>query len=140
MKIEILKKVEYDVKYLKASMGVRYWEDAVVNDIEDEHGSLIPLKNGDRWEILIDVDTGTIQNWPLGTTASVHYKVCDDGTYQLLDENKEVVYEIEDYVPYCFCTKSSGYGDYVIMDIDGFGIIDNWKPKSIVSVLREEED
>ena len=30
------------VKYLRAECGVRYWEDATVNGVEDTDGKLIP--------------------------------------------------------------------------------------------------
>jgi hypothetical protein len=119
------------VKYLRAICGVRYWEDAKVNGVEDTNGNLMPCRDsdfhGDYWEPVIDLETGTVQGWPIGTTADIHYKVCDEGAYQLLDADKDVVAEIEGYVPEMMCPEDDGYGDYVIMKIDENGVIENWK-------------
>jgi hypothetical protein len=127
--MEIKLKVEktYDVKYLLASCGARYWEDTEVNGVEDTNGDLIPCREDDYWRPLIDLETGIIQNWEIGKAANVHYKVCDDGEYHLLDESKKKIITIEGYVPEIMCPEGEGYGDYVIMNIDENGKIDNWK-------------
>lgn len=125
------------VKFIRARCGVRYWEDATVNGVEDTDGSRIPCREGTaadndnlgggNWCPTIDLDTGIIENWPKGTTASIHYKVCDDGDYELLDEARNVVATIDGYVPSLMCPEGEGYGDYVIMEIDGDGRIAKWK-------------
>lgn len=82
---------------LKVSAGIRYLEDATVNGQQDisyelqEAGQApaMPLcvrRPGNNhcptdmwlWELEIDPDTGTVANWPAGTTAHAHYKVCDE--------------------------------------------------------------
>ncbi len=120
---------EMEVKYLQADCGVRYWEDAKVNGVEDTDGTLIPLRFRDRWRPLIDLDTGVIEAWPSGTVAEIHYKVCDDGTYTLLNEKSEKVAEIDGYVPEIMAPgdNDKGFGDYVVMNIDGSGKIANWE-------------
>ena len=125
------------VKYLRARCGVRYWEDGTVNGSEDPHGRLIPCRQGtaadnDRlgggnWCPTIDLETGRIEDWPEGTTADVHYKVCDDGDYELLDEDRNVVRAIAGYVPMIMCPEEKGHGDYVIMKIAPDGTIANWR-------------
>ena len=47
MKIILKIEKEFDVKYLKAKVGVRYWEDSRVDGVEDEDGDLIPCREGD---------------------------------------------------------------------------------------------
>jgi hypothetical protein len=127
MKLSLLRNVE--VRYLFASCGVRYWEDAKVNDVEDVDGTLIPCREGDRWAPLIEIDTGLIVNWKKGVVADVHYKVCDDGVYSLLDGEKQTIKKIEDgYVPAIMCPEGGGYGDYIIMKIDSDGRISGWRP------------
>lgn len=128
MKIEIVTKQSVEVKYLQAKCGVRYWEDASVDGVEDTDGTLIPCREGDLWSPLIELETGRILNWKQGVEASIHYKVCDAGEYMLLDAAKEVVKRIADYVPAIMSPKDSGYGDYVIMDVNADGVIQNWKP------------
>jgi hypothetical protein len=127
MKVKLKIEKEFEVKYLLAEVGARYWEDATVNGEEDTEGTLIPCRDGEYWKPLIDIETGVITNWDKGHTASIHYKCCDDGLYKLLDENKNEIKSIEGYVPKIMCPKENGYGDYVIMDIDRDGKIENWK-------------
>lgn len=125
-KLTVRVKTEVEVAYLKASCGVRYWEDARVNGVEDTEGKLIPLRKGDAWEPTIDLATGKIENWPQGTTAEIHYKVCDEGIYELLDAARQTVSRVDGYVIGMMCPAENGYGDYVIMKIDGTGQIEGW--------------
>jgi hypothetical protein len=113
--------------FLQAECGVRYWEDAAVNGVEDEDGSLIPMRVGDTWRPLIDLATGAVVGWPEGVTADIHYKVCDDGRYALLDADGERLRDMEGYVPGMLSPGGSGYGDYVIMKIGPDGKIENWR-------------
>lgn len=112
-------------RYLRASCGVRYWEDADVNGVEDPDGA-IPCRNGDYWVPLIELTTGRILAWPAGTVADIHYKVCDDGEYELLAADLAPILKIDGYVPSIMCPEGGGYGDYVIMKVDGAGLIENW--------------
>ena len=115
--------------YLEVDAGVRYWEDATVNDAEDEAGSLIPFRYGDRWKPVIRLADGVILDWPEGTTADVHYKVCDDGEYFLSDESlMHIAKYAGDYVPDDFlCHGDTGYGDYIIFKVGPSGAIEGWR-------------
>lgn len=150
-----------EIKYICANLGVRYWEDADIDGEEDisyeeqEKGAAprIPLavENPDarrkdenyRWVIKIDADTGDVIGWPNGVTADIHYKVCDDGTYWLEDENGNKYHEIDAYVPELFDFCDDSYGDYIIMTINKNGHIEEWYDKDelknrIDSFLEEE--
>jgi len=117
-----------NVKYLNACCGVRYWEDATVNGVEDKDGTLIPCKENIMWCPLIDIEKGQIIEWPIGTVASIHYKVCDDGSYTLFDKDMNIVaVRNNDYVPGIMCPGGDGFGDYVIMEIDENGFIADWE-------------
>ncbi len=127
-KIRIKQTVEHDVKYLSADCGVRYWEDGEVNGSpDDDENPKMPFASKGGWKILIDIDAGVIVDWPQGTTADVHYKVCDEGIYSLLDADRQQIRKIDGYVPSIMCPEGKGYGDYVIMKIDGVGKIANWQ-------------
>lgn len=129
MKIKLKIEKEFEVKYLQAKCGARYWEDSRINGVEDtEEGENIPCKEGDYWCPLIELETGKILNWEIGKTAEIYYKCCDDGFYSLLDEEKTIVKQVEGYVPEIMCPVENGYGDYVIMNIDENGQIQNWNP------------
>ena len=125
--IETKKTIPITVKYLRAECGVRYWEDATVDGVTDEDGALIPCRIAETWCPKIDLDTGIIDGWPEGRVASVHYKVCDDGRYSLLDADGRDVLTIDGYVPRIMCPAENGYGDYVIMEIGPDGKISGWK-------------
>ncbi len=127
MKISIKKKVNVDAKWLHVHAGVRYWEDATVNGVEDESGDLIPCRNGDYWEPRINIETGEIVNWKHGVKADIHYKVCDDGKYTLKDTEGNNIISKEDYVISSLSINDEGYGDYIIMTVDENGIIKDWK-------------
>lgn len=129
MKTKIKVEKEVEIKTLHVEAKVRYWEDSEVNGEPDtENGDNIPCKVGEIWELLIDVDSGKITNWTKGVTASIHYKVCDCCAWEIKDENGEVVMSVEnEYVPGTLCPKEQGYGDYIIMDINEDGLIEDWE-------------
>jgi len=125
-KVTVTVKKDVEVKSLIVNADVRYWEDSTVNGKEDEDGTLTPCRNGDCWNPTIDIETGIIVNWPVGTVANIHFKVCDAGIYQLSDPEGRVVKEIDGYVPKIMCPEGGGFGDYIIMKIDKNGKIENW--------------
>jgi len=127
MLVAVVKTVDVDIKTLLVEAGVRYWEDATVNGVEDTDGHLIPCRDGDLWKPIIDVETGVITNWAKGTVAEIHYKVCDAGIYKLTDASGEVYLEHEGYVRNMLCPEGNGYGDYIKMNVDADGKIANWK-------------
>lgn len=129
MKAVIKIEKEVELKTLVVEAGVRYWEDATINDKkEDDYGTNTPCKDGDLWKPIIDLETGVITNWQKGKTARVHYKVCDAGSYYLQDAEGNTVLSIEqDYVPDIMCPEGGGYGDYIKMSIDENGKIAKWK-------------
>lgn len=139
MKIKIKTIKEVEVKYLKVDAGVRYWDDATINGKEDTNGDLTPLRAGNRWVIVIDVETGIIKNWPKGTIADVHFKVCDDGIYHLIDENWNTIIIKEGYVPKILDLYRDSYGDYIIMKIDSTGMIKGWENDASLNDFEEEE-
>lgn len=126
MKATITIEKEVDVKTVLVKAGV-YWEDATISGIEDTDGDRIPCRVGNLWCPEIDIDTGVIINWVKGVKASVHYKVCDSGSYYVKDADGNVVLSREDeYVPNDLIPGK--YGDYIIMTIDENGKIAEWNP------------
>lgn len=154
MKIKRIIKTEQDVKYLKASMGVRYWVDCNYSedngntwnmnfpDTEEESERIKKLtpcvvtKNigyGDYGylELIIDLDEGKVLNWKDGFCLHTSYKVCDDGEYSFLDKDMNEVVNItkeykQYYVPDFLSIEDSGYGDYVNININGDGTIQHF--------------
>lgn len=124
-----------NAKYISVYAGVRYWEDSKLNDDYDETMKMPFIKSG-MWCPTIELATGKVMDWPIGNTASIHYKVCDAGSYYLLDDNGTRILGREDgYVPNKFlCHGDSGWGDYIIFKIDSDGYIQNY------TVPTPEED
>lgn len=139
MKAKIKTIQTFEITTLKVKAGVRYWEDATVNGKEDTEGELIPCRDGDYWCPVIDIDRGIITNWQQGVEADIHYKVCDDGTYELIDKDGDSVLTKEGYVPDILCPEEDGYGDYIIMQVNKDGSINSWKA-DLTDLLEEEED
>ena len=140
MKTEIKIKKEVEISTLIVDAGVRYWEDATVNGVEDTTGTLIPCRVGDRWQISIDIETGIITNWPKGVTAKTHYKVCNDGIYKLADKDGNVLLTKEGYVPNILEVSRDSYGDYLILNIGDNGKISNWNNNPDIQDFFDDED
>lgn len=155
MKIEFTEKVTKEIKYLRATMGVRYWQDcdystdgenwidAALDDTDEENDRMMEItpcvvkkdigyKPSEYWELVIDIDNGKVVNWPENYDfwVNTHYKVCDDGEYVFLDKDFKEVVNITDkydqyYVPDFLALEDSGYGDYVYLNIDNKGNIEH---------------
>ncbi|MDR2857569.1 MAG: hypothetical protein LBV50_06950 [Novosphingobium sp.] len=124
---------EKQATHLEVEAEVRYWEDANVNGVIDDDGTLIPGRDGDIWKARIDLDAGRIVGWPEGIEARIHYKVCDQGEYWLTDAAGARIAKWRSfYVPDEFlCPGDSGYGDYIIMDVAADGSIAKWSRPAI---------
>ena len=128
--------------YLEVCAEVRYWEDATVNGTEDTDGTLIPCREGRYWTPTIRLADGLVMDWPQGTTADIHYKVCDAGEYWLLDEARDRVAKWAGfYVPNEFlCHGDEGYGDYIIFKVGTDGLIEKYQTPSVEMVCECKED
>ena len=85
------------------------------------------------WEPIISLTEGKVTDWPDETEADIHYKVCDQGEYWLLDENKKRIAKWKShYVPNSIlCVGDNGHGDYIIMSINNEGVIEGWDAPEI---------
>lgn len=121
-----------EIKYVRVRAGVRYWEDTDINgESDDDENPRMPLVqeiDGEKnWVFDIDIKTGKIKDWPKGTTAETHYKTCDDNTISFIGHNGKVLREVNCYVPGFLAIEDSGYGDYIIINIDGDGKINGFR-------------
>ena len=132
MKAKILVEKEIEISTILVTLPVRYGEEDIPNDF--------PLRDGDIWKARINVDSGVIENWPQNPRfqqCSLNMKVCDEGTYRLLDVDGKNVASIEqNYVPNGVI--HGGYGDYVELNIDG-GRITNWPKRPDLSAFFDKE-
>ena len=158
MKINIIKPVEIEAKFLKVRAGVRYPEDSEFIEAEndrkvnyisdDEENPKMPFieveydKCGHKkfyWTPTIDLENGVIVNWPKGVKVHVFYKVCDDFECTVYDEYDNEVLHYEGYVPDFMAIEEEGYGDYINMIIDENGCIQKWNiTSSDIQSLMED--
>lgn len=128
VKVPIIQEVE--IGRVRIIVPVHYDDEQMPNEF--------PFRNGNSWNILVEIDTGKIINWPKGKDADVHLKVCDSGVYELLDINQFPLAKIDDgYVPHGVVPGS--YGDYVEMTIVD-GIITNWPESPNVDAFFEKDE
>lgn len=120
---------EVDITHVRLSVAVRYEEEDMPNDF--------PFREHDMWNPVIEMATGKIVDWPKGLAHDLHMKVCDQGSYHLVDASGVTVLSIEnDYVPNDLIPGE--FGDYIEMKIDEDGVITNWpKNPSIDSFMTE---
>lgn len=125
--------------HLHVEAEVRYWEDATINGTEDVGGFLVPLRKGDKWCPVIELQTGRVLNWPADVTADIHYKVCDQGEYWLGTDTQRTHKYKHYYVPDEFlCVGDTGYGDYIIFTVLPTGCIQDWQAPTIDPALWQE--
>jgi len=117
MKIKIMVPKIIDIKTLRIEIPIYYKDEDIPYDF--------PLRKDDVWAADIDIDSGVIKNWPAGESRSMYVKVCDGGTYELLDDKGVSVAKLEnEYVPHGLIPGD--YGDYVDFSIAEDGRITNW--------------
>lgn len=118
MRIKQTITTEAEVAYIRIQAAVNYGEEEIPNDF--------PGRKGDLWDVIIDLGTGQILNWPNGRSADLHLTVKDSGTYRLLSKDGQIVASIEnDYVPHGVIPGS--YGDTIELTISGSGVVTNWR-------------
>ena len=130
MKATIMVEKEVDIRAVLIDISPRYIGD---ND-DDDMPNDFPLLNEEKtaWVASVDIDTGEIAGWPNGVARKMHVKVCDAGTYKLIDsEGNEIAAIVNDYVPNGVVPGS--YGDYVELEINENGIITNWPKRPDIS-------
>ena len=138
MQVKIKVEKEVDIKTLIIEANVRHWENAAIIGEEDTEGVLTPCRKGDVWNPIIDIDKGIITNWKTGVMAHIHFKVCDEGTYTVLDDKGDVIKKVEGYVPSILCPNKNGFGDYIIMNIEADGKITDWDTNEIWELLETD--
>lgn len=134
MKATVLQPTEIEVAFIRIEIAVRYGEEDIPNDF--------PMREGDMWRATVAMDNGEIQNWraPRGFDgAEMYMKVCDCGTYTLLNHCGEEVAKIEnDYVPHGVVPGE--WGDYVKLQINAAGKIENWPKYPCLKDFFPEKD
>lgn len=125
---------EVEIKTVIINIAPRYIGDSGDDDMPTD----FPLLNDEKseWTAHVDIDTGVIKDWPQGDSREMHVKVCDAGTYTLLDTFGNSVAVRDGYVPNDLVPGS--YGDYVELSINEEGVITNWPKNPSVDEFFDE--
>lgn len=113
MKVTVRIPTTIEIKYIRLIVPVRHGDEVMPYDF--------PGRTGDTWDVTIDVDTGEFLGWPKDMPShELYMKVTDEGIYQLLTPEKEIVAKAErEYVPDML---PNDYGDYLSFTIENGGI------------------
>ena len=83
-----------------------------------------PLVAKGMWSGIVDLKTHNLLNWKSEYgNLYLQAKVCDSGTYFLLDKDKKAICKIAGYVPNGLIPDSDDCGDYIRLSD---GTIENW--------------
>lgn len=138
MKRKITRKVTEEIEIKKIEILIP------IDEITD-HTPAIPealqkaLQSLGKWRLLVDVDTGKVENWPADAGAlDLYCKPRDGGTYRLIGLDDKVITTLDSYVPNSVIPGD--YGDYIGLKIDASGVIQNWPKDPDFGVFFGEED
>lgn len=100
-----------------------------------------PLVSKGMWSGIINLKTHKLLNWKLEYgILYLQAKVCDSGTYFLLDKDKKVICKIVGYVPNGLIPDSDDCGDYIRLRINSDGTIENWPENPDYSDFIEDSE
>ncbi|MBS6394629.1 hypothetical protein [Bacteroides caccae] len=121
------------------------YKEEMCSYIDDWLGELYenkcPLVSKGMWSGIIDLKTHKLLNWkPEYGDLYLQAKVCDSGTYFLLDKDKKVICKIADYVPNGLIPEVDDCGDYIRLRIKHDGMIENWTEKPDFSDFIEASE
>lgn len=122
-------------KYIRVILP--YFRGDELFTIEDDEGKLsvedlnfrIPLydEENKQFDFTISLDDAKIYGWNYDVNFRLRAKVCDSGTYILLDEEKKPLLQIDGYVPDGVIPPLEyNWGDYVDFYISPRGKVLNW--------------
>lgn len=130
MKVVIHLPTEVEISAVEINVPVRFGDEDMPYDF--------PLRTGDTWRAVVDIDTGKIRDWPSNQSGKVYLKVCDAGAYRLLDNDNQMVAMLAGYyVPHGVIPGDCG--DYIRLDINSEGVIVNWPKNPDISKFINQD-
>jgi hypothetical protein len=94
----------------------------------DDHPELRPYVVGENVILKINLKSGFIEGWgeKIGFAVDFFEKIVDAGSYWLIDADGNGLIGYCGYVPNKVIPEKDGYGDYIDLKINEFGVITNW--------------
>ena len=134
-------KLKKEARYLQISipydkddkLGLITFDDGMMTELECENDFTPPMLNEEslRLEVVIDLKERKVQDWNTEEGyLRMWAKVRDSGTYTLLDDEKETLWQIDGYVPNAMIPPyNNGFGDYLELAIEYDGSLPQWQSK-----------
>tara|TARA_R110000782_G_C14465324_1_gene373966 strand:- start:67 stop:465 length:399 start_codon:yes stop_codon:yes gene_type:complete len=130
MKVTVIEKSQVEIKSVLIDINPRHL---------DEEEKIVPMLNGDNWEVIVDLESGKIRDWPKGEEREYYWKICDAGSYHLLDKDDKAALSINNnYVPNNLLPGE--WGDYLDLKINGEGVITNWLKSPTAEDFTSDDD
>jgi len=120
MKRKILVEREVDITLLRLMVPIPEKKQAA----KEKDSVAIPHNIVGTWDVVIDIDKGTIPTWPRDTPMDIDFKVTDKGTYIVYNHGgKEMVRLEKKPIPHNLLPCKDGV---LKLKIDNRGRITNW--------------
>lgn len=106
------------------------FDDGVMTELECEDDFIPPMlnKETERLEVTVDLKERKVVDWVHDEYIRMWAKVCDSGTYTLLDATMKPLWQIDGYVPNAMIPPyENGFGDYLELAIEGDGTLLQWQ-------------
>jgi hypothetical protein len=136
MKATVKIEKEVEIRAVKIDIAPRHIGDSEDDDMPTDFPLLNEAKT--EWSAMVNIDTGQIGGWPIGEVREMYVKVCDTGTYSLMEADGSTIAKIDGYVPNGVVPGECG--DYVDLKIDANGFITNWPKHPDISAFFSSDD
>ena len=122
--------------------GLLSFDDGLITELECEEDFVPPMLNVEtlRLELIVDLYERKVINWGDDKDyIRMWAKVCDSGTYTLLDADMKPIMQINGYVPNAMIPPyENGFGDYLELAIEPDGTLPHWQTIPDFSDFIEE--
>lgn len=132
----LIEKLNAEAKYLQICLPydkddeLITFDDGLMTELESDDDFTPPMLNTEDLllEVVVDLENRRVLNWNYEEGyLRMWGKVCDAGTYTLLDKDRTPLWQIDGYVPNKLIPPfEKGFGDYIELAIDSDGIIRDW--------------
>ena len=116
------------------------FSDGLMTELEYDEEFVNPMLDAEnkQLKLLIDLRTHKVVDWD-GGNLRMWGKICDSGTYTLLDVKKNPIWQITGYVPNKLLPPyEHGWGDYAEFDIMPDGSLREWHMPSDFTEFIED--
>lgn len=132
----LIEKLNAEAKYLQICLPydkddeLITFDDGLMTELECDDNFTPPMLNTEDLllEVVIDLENRKVLNWDYEEGyLRMWAKVCDAGTYTLLDKDRIPLWQIDGYVPNKLIPPfEKGCGDYIELAIESDGTIRDW--------------